>query len=131
MSSPQPPAEEPSEAMSRHQIYRAKAKLNPMWVLKERQRFRLKARKMAAEGKIDRRKFSEFPKRAALSKARSKVQHATTSGALVRKPCEVCGEKLVEAHHDDYSKPLEVRWLCKKHHMEHHVRERERKLLGV
>lgn len=40
---------------------------------------------------------------------------------LDRKPCEVCGTaRKVEAHHDDYSKPLEIRWLCKKHHMELH-----------
>lgn len=38
---------------------------------------------------------------------------------LVRKPCEVCGEK-AEAHHDDYAKPLDVRWLCFKHHREWH-----------
>jgi|SRR5208282_525360 len=33
--------------------------------------------------------------------------------------CEVCGGRdKVEAHHDDYTKPLEVRHLCKKHHVE-------------
>lgn len=42
------------------------------------------------------------------------------SGRLIKQPCEVCGSKIVEAHHDDYEKPLDVRWLCKKHHAEHH-----------
>ena len=37
---------------------------------------------------------------------------------LPKKPCEVCGELEVEAHHDDYKKPWKVRWLCKKHHEE-------------
>lgn len=50
---------------------------------------------------------------------------AIKSGKLKKQPCEVCRKKKVEAHHDDYSKPLEVRWLCKKHHTEHHKKERE------
>jgi hypothetical protein len=41
-------------------------------------------------------------------------------GRLIRQPCEVCGEKKVEAHHDDYDKPLDVRWLCKAHHTDVH-----------
>lgn len=40
-------------------------------------------------------------------------------GKLTRGPCEVCGE-LAEMHHDDYSKPLAVRWLCREHHLQHH-----------
>lgn len=41
---------------------------------------------------------------------------AIQNGKLERKPCEVCGATRVNAHHDDYSKPLVVRWLCPIHH---------------
>jgi ribosomal protein S27AE len=49
-------------------------------------------------------------------KARCKVNNAIRDGRLERQPCEICGKKKVHAHHDDYSKPLDVRWLCEKHH---------------
>ena len=52
--------------------------------------------------------------------AHKKTEWAIESGALVRQPCELCGAIKVDAHHDDYSKPLEVRWLCRKHHLLHH-----------
>lgn len=49
------------------------------------------------------------------------VTNAKFRGKLIPQPCEVCGTvERIEAHHDDYSKPLDVRWLCRKHHMEHH-----------
>lgn len=51
--------------------------------------------------------------------ANTAVSNAVRDGRLIRLPCEVCGAK-AEAHHDDYSKPLDVRWLCKKHHVEWH-----------
>ena len=41
---------------------------------------------------------------------------------LVKKPCEICGSIQVYAHHDDYSKPFEVRWLCPSHHSIWHKR---------
>lgn len=51
--------------------------------------------------------------------ARYRLRTELKSGRMERQPCEVCGKK-AEAHHPDYSKPLEVRWLCRKHHaMEH------------
>jgi len=55
------------------------------------------------------------------------VQYAVRKGDLLKLPCELCGKKKVEAHHDDYTKPLDVRWLCKQHHAEHHKKEREQK----
>lgn len=48
------------------------------------------------------------------------VSKAIKLGKLVRQLCECCGSDKTAAHHDDYSKPLEVRWLCRKHHGEWH-----------
>lgn len=65
---------------------------------------------------------------AAKVEARNKVNRAIMRGELTVAPCEVCGltgyledgRRAVQAHHDDYDKPLEVRWLCIRHHGEAH-----------
>ncbi len=57
-------------------------------------------------------------------KVRNLTFYAMSTGILVPLPCEVCSTTVdVEAHHDDYFKPLDVRWLCRKHHREHHKNE--------
>lgn len=76
--------------------------------------------------------FSENVKNSDLSKkqqtafrnrARKKLRYAVKVGKLTRQPCESCGKTSgVQGHHDDYSKPLEVRWLCRKHHGLAHVK---------
>lgn len=48
------------------------------------------------------------------------VHNAVRRGKMSKRPCEVCGASKVEAHHTDYSKPLEVMWLCRKHHAQIH-----------
>lgn len=58
-------------------------------------------------------------------RVRRQTRRAIERGELIREPCEVCGIPEVQAHHDDYSKPLSVRWLCVKHHHDHHRRERK------
>ena len=52
------------------------------------------------------------------NRARNAVSNAVRDGRLVRKPCEVCGSVMAQAHHEDYAKPLDVRWFCFKHHRE-------------
>lgn len=52
--------------------------------------------------------------------ARNAVSNAIRDGKLTRQPCKVCGSLESEAHHEDYSKPLDVVWLCFKHHREIH-----------
>lgn len=57
------------------------------------------------------------------SRARDQVRRAVRNGYLKRLPCEVCGKKTgIHGHHDDYSKPLEVIWLCPAHHKERHMK---------
>ncbi len=48
------------------------------------------------------------------------VGTAVRKGKLLRLPCSVCGKTKVQGHHPDYNKPLEVVWLCEKHHRELH-----------
>jgi hypothetical protein len=64
-----------------------------------------------------RRQKDRWPER---ESARRAVRLAIRAGTLVREPCEKCGASKVHGHHDDYAKPLGVRWLCRTHHDEHH-----------
>lgn len=49
------------------------------------------------------------------------VRRAIRKGLLVRLACESCGDPKTHAHHEDYSKPLDVQWLCRDcHETAHH-----------
>lgn len=54
----------------------------------------------------------------------SQFNRAIRTGAIKRGCCEVCGKPNADGHHDDYSKPLNVRWLCRTHHIKEHARLR-------
>lgn len=61
--------------------------------------------------------------------AQQRVVHAAVTYAVRRgeliKPsvCSSCGlEKRLYSHHDDYAKPLQVRWLCGKCHRTTHLK---------
>jgi len=51
--------------------------------------------------------------------ARSYAHVYVKRGKIERKPCKICGtNERLEMHHEDHSKPTEVIWLCRKHHIE-------------
>ena len=62
--------------------------------------------------------------------AQNMVEYALRIGVLVRpSSCEECGSipgemkdgrTKIQSHHDDYNKPLEVRWLCQECHHQWH-----------
>lgn len=92
-------------------------KRKPKYQAYERQRLQRSERKEQALLYQRRRRLLSPEK----SAARHAVSNAIRDGRLQRKPCEVCGTTIrVQAHHHDYSKPLDVQWLCFKHHREEH-----------
>jgi len=52
--------------------------------------------------------------------ARSYAYVYLKRGKLKKQACVVCGSNDSQMHHPDYSDPLNVVWLCKKHHLELH-----------
>ena len=53
-------------------------------------------------------------------KIRKIFQWNVRSGKIKKMPCEVCGNPNAQGHHEDYTKPLEVIWLCPLCHKEKH-----------
>ncbi len=75
----------------------------------------------AASMRLNRPKHSELSVEQKLkANARSYLNVYLKRGKIKKQPCCVCGHVKTEAHHEDYSKPLIVKWYCRKHHLELH-----------
>jgi hypothetical protein len=89
------------------------------WYAKNRERVltqiadRRKAGSLAAYERERYNTDEQFRKR---KKARNAVSIRLKRGTMKRQPCEVCGAPEGHAHHEDYDRPLDVRWLCETHH---------------
>ena len=106
----------------------ARIEADPEMKVKEMRRQREKARKYRAEGKASvfggKHKIDPSKRNANVI-----VGNAIRSGNLKRERCCICG-MTAQAHHEDYSKPLEVVWLCVTHHNARHTYIRENEILG-
>lgn len=63
---------------------------------------------------------NKFPKKYS---AHNKVNNHLRDGKIIKpKNCEECNSDFhIEAHHDDYDKPLCIRWLCAACHKQWHA----------
>lgn len=115
---------------------RAIKETDPRWMAKELDRHALKSRRMRLNGsaykptKEEKQAYqikhrTKYPDK---YKAKCAVNNAIRDGRLKPHPCH-CGAK-AQAHHDDYSRPLDVVWLCASHHAERHVEMRRAALLN-
>jgi hypothetical protein len=77
---------------------------------------------IAPERAADARRYYSEPSNRPKIEAKQAVRTAIKNGTLQKRSCEVCGEERSHAHHNDYSKPLDVRWLCSAHHVALHLK---------
>src|SRR4051794_27601008 len=92
----------------------AKCRANRAWREWYRRRTREENRARTAARAPVKRDTSEYMKKnPEKHRAHTAVARAIADGRLTKGACEVCGEERADAHHDDYSKPLDVRWLCR------------------
>jgi hypothetical protein len=100
------------------------------WQRENRDKARAKQRRYEARHR-ERRNARHVERDPVKHRARQAVKRALGRGELVRPDhCEQCGNgagvdvagrPLLHGHHSDYSKPLEVRWLCSECHGEEHA----------
>jgi hypothetical protein len=92
---------------------------NPRVQEYDRLRYRTPERK--AQGAANAKKWRKDHPEA--YKAHTALNNAVRDGRIQKQPCAVCStDKNVHAHHSDYSRPLDVKWLCAKcHHRIHAI----------
>lgn len=88
---------------------------------------RASGQRKALDRKCNKTREQNHPEKIAAAVA---VNSAIAAGKLIRPTvCSECGDapaprrngrSAIEGHHDDYTKPLVVRWLCHSCHAQHH-----------
>lgn len=94
--------------------YRERRVRNPDTFKDKDKRYYLKHRK-----EIIAKRRQKYKESAHKIRAREAVKIALYNGLIMRsKICELCGEgeEKLEAHHYDYSKQIDIIWLCKRCH---------------
>lgn len=90
----------------RKRLLRLKNKEDPEWIKRETERNIARYR----DNQLEKMKRD----------CRDETRRLIRKGILIRKNCEICGHEDAQSHHDDYNDPMNIRWLCSKHHAEHH-----------
>ena len=103
--------------------------LDPEWQVKERERQRKKEanrRELGLAKPYKRKAIANYIRK----EKYGEYMNAIRDKKLSPEPCEVCGKEKTQGHHEDYSKPLDVVWLCVRHHQDRHIHLRNAKTLG-
>lgn len=86
---------------------------NPDSVKKSKQKYNKKSYNKKYHAEYRKKWLSKNKKR---HEAHKIITALLRCGKIITHPCLKCGNEKVDAHHNDYSKPLEIIWLCRRHH---------------
>ena len=103
--------------------------LDPHWQIKERERQRKKEARRRDLGLAKTYKKETTPWQTRKEKY-GEYNNAIRDGRIKQESCVVCGKEKTQGHHEDYSRPLDVVWLCVRHHQDRHIHLRNAKTLG-
>lgn len=82
-----------------------------------RQNYRKRASTPEGRAKENERGRKHREKNKLARTAYALCEYAIRSGKLKQMPCQRCrSKKHIDAHHEDYTKPMEVTWLCRDCH---------------
>jgi hypothetical protein len=101
---------------------------DPHWQIKERERQRIKEARRRDLGLTKKYARKQLPALVRKEKY-SEYENAIRDGRIKQEPCAVCGKEKTQGHHEDYSKPLDIVWLCTRHHADRHIHLRNAKTL--
>jgi hypothetical protein len=101
---------------------------DPNWQIKERERQRKKQAKRRDMGLA--KKYQRKNDYIKTKEKYGEYLSAIKNGKLTPQPCAVCGKDKTQGHHEDYSKPLDVVWLCIRHHQDRHIHLRNANTLN-
>ena len=68
---------------------------------------------LSIQAKLIKEYYKKYPERL---KVNQLVGYLIRKGKINRKPCQICENIKSHGHHEDYNKPLDIIWLCAKHH---------------
>lgn len=101
------------------------------WREANRETIREKARQYTAvrlaNGKMA--AYRKTPRFLLMQGAAMMVRGALGLGLITKQPCAQCSNPHSNAHHEDYSRPFAVEWLCKNCHATHHAHLRAKGII--
>jgi len=108
-------------AYAKDRLAKANASRPDGWKRKTEDRVTYQREWAAANpGYMTKKKKDWWQKNKDRMRVKDALRYAIKTGKVLKTPCHVCGSEKVEGHHPDYSRPLDVVWLCKEHHLEIH-----------